>query len=1077
MQYPTISEYVKAIQDAGNNLDKLAHLTPVLDAHGEPYHISGAFAVVFKMQDKSTGKYYALKCFTEEQEGRADAYRQIAEELDMVEYPYIIFVKYIEKEVCVDCQCEEDKFPVLLMDWVDGDTMEAYIAANYHNQSSMSMLCYRFGKMAAWLRTQSFAHGDLKSDNIIVRPDGSLALVDYDGMFVPSMKGRKSPTKGTKNFSHPLRTVDDFDETIDDFSLASIAMSLKAISLNSTLLDLYGKSDRLLFSEEDYRNPSKSKVISTLQELMCNKDLCTLYSLFMLALARKELSLCSYRLFVGEKPIQPQSIEDLSTKATEEELKDAYIDEWGVKYSKDGRKLLKSPTALSGTYSIKKTTEIICDRAFFVCINLTSISVPNSVKNIGEWAFAGCSLLSSIDIPNSVISIGNNAFAGCLSLKYISIPESVICLNGNPFGDCEGEIECLSANFIYEDDVLFNKDKSEIISFRNQEIESYIIPDSVTSIGDGAFWCCSSLSSLFIPNSVNSIGDGAFEGCSSLSSLVIPDSVVNIKGNPFCYWKGKLECLSASFIYEDNVLFNMDKSKLISYRNQEAKSFIIPNGVMSIEKYAFSGCSSLISISVPKSVTSIGDGAFDGCSSLSSIAISDSITSISAWTFDGCKSLRSLIIPDSVTSIGNEAFRGCSSLCSLVIPDSVTSIGDGAFDGCSSLRSLVIPDCVTSIRDGAFDGCKSLRSLVIPDSVTSIGDGAFSSCSSLRSLVIPDSVTSIGDGAFSSCSSLRSLVIPGSVTSIGDGAFSSCSSLRSLVIPDSVVNIKGNPFCHWKGKLECLSASFIYEDNVLFNMDKSKLISFRNQEAKSFIIPDGVKSIGNRAFDYCYSLISISIPNSVTSIGDESFIDCSSLSNLVIPNSVTSIGAWAFDGCKSLRSFVIPDSVTSIGYGAFSYCSSLSSLVIPDSVTSIGDSAFEDCTSLSSLVIPDGVTSIGAWAFDRCSSLSSLVIPDGVTSIRDYVFSGCSSLSSLVIPNSVTSIGDSAFSGCSSLSSLVIPDSVTCIGFGAFEGCSSLRDIVIPNSVNDIEDRAFEGCNFPDNLKQKLIFRFGDKIF
>ena len=1054
MQYPTISEYVKAIQDAGNNLDKLAHLTPVLNAHGEPYHISGAFAVVFKMQDKSTGKYYALKCFTEEQEGRADAYRQIAEELDMVEYPYIIFVKYIEKEVCVDCQCEEDKFPVLLMDWVDGDTLEAYIAANYHNQSSMSILCYRFGKMAAWLRTQSFAHGDLKSDNIIVRPDGSLALVDYDGMFVPSMKGRKSPTKGTKNFSHPLRTVDDFDETIDDFSLASIALSLKAISLNSTLLDLYGNSGRLLFSEEDYRNPSKSKVISTLQELMCNKDLCTLYSLFMLALARKELSLCSYRLFVGEKPIQPQSIEDLSTKATEEELKDAYIDEWGVKYSKDGRKLLKSPTALSGTYSIKKTTEIICDRAFFVCINLTSISVPNSVKNIGEWAFAGCSLLSSIDIPNSVISIGNNAFAGCLSLKYISIPESVICLNGNPFGDCEGEIECLSANFIYEDDVLFNKDKSEIISFRNQEIESYIIPDSVTSIGDGAFWCCSSLSSLFIPNSVNSIGDGAFEGCSSLSSLVIPDSVVNIKGNPFCYWKGKLECLSASFIYEDNVLFNMDKSKLISYRNQEAKSFIIPNGVMSIEKYAFSGCSSLISISVPKSVTSIGDGAFDGCSSLSSIAISDSITSISAWTFDGCKSLRSLIIPDSVTSIGNEAFRGCSSLCSLVIPDSVTSIGDGAFDGCSSLRSLVIPDCVTSIRDGAFDGCKSLRSLVIPDSVTSIGDGAFSSCSSLRSLVIPDSVTSIGDGAFSSCSSLRSLVIPGSVTSIGDGAFSSCSSLRSLVIPDSVVNIKGNPFCHWKGKLECLSASFIYEDNVLFNMDKSKLISFRNQEAKSFIIPDGVKSIGNRAFDYCYSLISISIPNSVTSIGDESFIDCSSLSNLVIPNSVTSIGAWAFDGCKSLRSFVIPDSVTSIGYGAFIDCSSLSSLVIPDSVTSIGDSAFEDCTSLS-----------------------SLVIPDGVTSIRDYVFSGCSSLSSLVIPNSVTSIGDSAFSGCSSLSSLAIPDSVTCIGFGAFEGCSSLRDIVIPNSVNDIEDRAFEGCNFPDNLKQELIFRFGDKIF
>ena len=781
MQYPTILEYVKAIQDAGNNLDKLAHLTPVLDNHGEPYHISGAFAVVFKMQDKSTGKYYALKCFTEEQEGRANAYRQIAEELDMVEYPYIIFVKYIEKEVCVDCQCEEDKFPVLLMDWVDGDTMEAYIAANYHSQSSMSMLCYRFGKMAAWLRTQSFAHGDLKSSNIIVRPDGSLALVDYDGMFVPSMKGRKSPTKGTKNFSHPLRTVDDFDETIDDFSLASIALSLKAISLNSTLLDLYGKSDRLLFSEEDYRNPSKSKVISALQELMCNKVLCTLFSLFMLALARKELSLCSYRLFVGEKPIQPQSIEDLSTKATEEELKDAYIDDRGVKYSRDGRKLLKSPTTLSGTYSIKETTEIICDRAFFVCINLTSIGVPNSVKDIGEWAFAGCSLLSSIDIPNSVISIGNIAFAGCLSLKYISIPESVICLNGNPFGDCEGEIECLSANFIYEDDVLFNKDKSEIISFRNQEIESYIIPDSVTSIGDGAF-----------------------EGCSSLSSLVIPDSVVNIKGNPFYLWKGKLECLSASFIYEDNVLFNMDKSKLISFRNQEAKSFIIPDGVKSIGKRAFDYCYSLVNISIPNSVTSIGEESFIDCSSLRSLVVPNSVTSIDAWVFSGCKSLSNITIPDSLTSIGAWAFEGCSSLRSLVIPNSVTSIGNSAFEGCSSLSSLVIPDSVTSIGDSAFAGCKSLNNIIIPDSVTSIGDSAFEDCTSLSSLVIPDGVTSIGAWTFKGCSSLSSLAIPDSVTCIGFGAFEGCSSLRDLVIPNSVDDIEDRVFegCNFPDNLK-----------------------------------------------------------------------------------------------------------------------------------------------------------------------------------------------------------------------------------------------------------------------------------
>ena len=606
MQYPLISEYVKAIQDAGDNLDKLAYLTPVIDDHGEPYRSSGAFAVVFKMQDKSTGKYYALKCFTEEQQGRAEAYRQIADELDLLDSPYITSVKYMEKGLFVDSQCEEDEFPVLLMDWVDGETMEAYIAANYHNQSAMSMLCYRFGKMAAWLRSQSFAHGDVKPDNIIIRPDGSLSLVDYDGMFVSSMKGSKSPTIGTKDFSHPLRTVDDFDETIDDFSLASIALSLKAISMNSTLLDTYGASDRLLFSEKDYRTPSNSKVISALQGLMCDKDFCTLYSLFMLALARKELSACSFRLFIGEKPnITPVMNEDLSTETTEEELKEAFVDEWGVKYSKDGRKLLAAPGVLNGAYSVKEGTRIICDRAF-------------------DW----CCSLSNIVIPDSVASIGKEAFMYCVLLKSISIPKSVICLNGNPFVDWDGKLECLSPDFIYEDDVLFNENKSKIISFRNKNIELYAIPDSVISIGDSAFSGCRSLSSIVIPNSVNSIGDSAFSGCRSLSCIVIPDSVTNIGEG------------------------------------------------------AFSGCRSLSSIVIPNSVTCIEKGAFYYCSSLSSIVIPDSVTSISDTTFANCHSLSSIVIPTSVASIGKCAFANCHSLSEIVIPSSVTSIGDRAFYKC-----------------------------------------------------------------------------------------------------------------------------------------------------------------------------------------------------------------------------------------------------------------------------------------------------------------------------------------------------------------------------------------------------------
>lgn len=339
MQYPLISEYLAAIRDAHDNLDKLSHLVPVLDNYGEPYRSSGAFAVVFKMKDEQTGKCYALKCFTEEQEGRAEAYRKIAEELEFVDSPYITSVKYLEKELFVDSNCEDEEFPVLLMDWIEGETMETYIADHYTDTHAMAMLCYRFCKMAAWLRSQSFAHGDIKPDNIMVRPDGTLTLVDYDGMFVPAMKGQKSPTIGTKDFSHPLRTIDDFDETIDDFTLASIALSLKAISLNPSLLNEYGASDRLLFSAADYLDLSKSKTMTALQDLLADEETRTLLSMFLLASAKKNLSMCSFRLFSVEKPKEE---EVWSTEVTEEDLKEtifrdqisflSVIDDYGLKW-------------------------------------------------------------------------------------------------------------------------------------------------------------------------------------------------------------------------------------------------------------------------------------------------------------------------------------------------------------------------------------------------------------------------------------------------------------------------------------------------------------------------------------------------------------------------------------------------------------------------------------------------------------------------------------------------------------------------------------------------------------------------
>lgn len=706
MQYPLISEYLAAIRDAHDNLEKLSHLVPVLDNYGEPYRSSGAFAVVFKMKDEQTGKCYALKCFTEEQEGRAEAYRQIAEELEFVDSPYITSVKYLEKELFVDSNCEDEEFPVLLMDWIEGETMETYIADNYTDTHAMAMLCYRFCKMAAWLRSQSFAHGDIKPDNIMVRSDGTLTLVDYDGMFVPAMKGQKSPTIGTKDFSDPLRTIDDFDETIDDFALASIALSLKAISLNPSLLNEYGASDRLLFSAADYLDLSKSKTLTSLQGLLADEEAITLMSMFLLASAKKNLSMCSFRLFGVQKPKEkevqkpkekevqkPKNEEVWSTEVTYDDLRNAVEDEFGVKYSKDWKRLLKAPEKLKGEYHIREGVKVIGNRAFDKYSSLTSINIPNSVTNIGEWAFYGCKSLTNIIIPSSVVN-----------------------MNGNPFLGWDGDLHNESKAFVYERQVLFNKDKTTLIAYRSKDT-NYIIPDSVTNIGDSAFYKCEYLKSINIPDSVTNIGDYAFVGCESLTSINIPNSVTNIGRSAFC------TCKSLNRIN-------------------------IQNGVTNIGKSAFSACKSLTCIKIPNSVTNIGNDAFSECSSLTNINIPNSVTNIGDYAFGGCESLTNINIPKSVTTIGEGAFSNCHSLTSINIPNSVTTIGKHAFWGCESLKSINIPDSVTNIGQDAFKTCKSLTSINIPNSVTNIGKSAFWGCCNLPSKIRSDIINRFGEKVF-----------------------------------------------------------------------------------------------------------------------------------------------------------------------------------------------------------------------------------------------------------------------------------------------------------------------------------------
>ena len=725
--------------------------------------------------------------------------------------------------------------------------------------------------------------------------------------------------------------------------------------------------------------------------------------------------------------------------------------------------------------------------AFYGCSGLTSVTIPNSITSIGEDAFGNCSSLTSVTIPNSVTSIGNSVFSGCSRLTSVTLNSNAIARKN------------------YSSD-------ANIKSIFGAQVTKYMLGDEITSIGNYAFQGCCRLTSIEIPNSVTSIGDRAFSGCSGLTSVTIPSSVTSIGDNAF------YNCSSLTSVTIPNSVTSIGTGAFNGCSS--LTSLTIPNSVTSIESGAFGGCSSLTSVAIPNSVTSIGSSAFQGCGSLTSVTIPNSVIRIYSKAFQNCSSLTSIDIPSSVTSIGESAIEGCTGLTSIVveqgnsvydsrnncnaiiktatntlitgckstvIPNSVTSIGNYAFQGCSRLTSIEIPNSVTSIGDRAFSGCSGLTSVTIPNSVTSIGSSAFAGCSGMTSVTIDNGVTSIRAQTFYKCSGLTSVTIPNSVTSIGESAFSGCGVLTSVTIPNSVTSIgkwaftdvlnivydgiaEGSP---WGAKS---MNGFVDEWLVYSDKSKTQLLGCSATATGEIIIPSSVTSIGERAFQNCSGLTSVTIPNSVTSIGDYAFYDYS-MTSVTIPNSVTSIGKDAFWmvpnivylgtatgspwGARSINGYVdgwlVYNNNSKIQVLAC-FASATGEIVIPNSVTSIGDYAFSACSNLTSVTVPNSVTSIGITAFSACSGLTSITIPNSVKSIGNWAFNGCCSLTSVIISNSVTSIGEDTFFGCSGLTSVTIPNGVTSIGESAFEGCSGLTSVSIPNSITSIGDYAFLGC-------------------
>ena len=600
-----------------------------------------------------------------------------------------------------------------------------------------------------------------------------------------------------------------------------------------------------------------------------------------------------------------------------------------------GKAFLSYANRNMADYTVEDGTFFVRSYAFADSETLRSITMPESVKCVGNYSvFANC-IIENAAIPirllrqlndeqrkqlvtlslfgDGVTEIGSSAFSGCSNLTSITIPDSVTSIGNSAFAHCSG-------------------------------LMSITIPDSVTSIDACAFYYCTSLTSVTIPDSVTSIGNEAFSWCTGLTSITIPDSVKSIGDQTFYCCNG-------------------------------LTSVTIPDSVTSIGNYAFYNCSGLTSVTIPDSVTSIGSSAFSGCSNLTSITIPDSVTSIGSSAFSGCSGLTSVTIGNGVTFIDDLTFYSCSNLTSIVIPSGIKKIANGAFENCRSLKDIYITDitawCNISGLNNLMDNrfcCKRLflnnelvTTVTIPNDINSIPDYAFGFCLDLTSVVINDNVTSIGNYAFAGCINLVSATIGNSVTEIGGYAFYDCRNLASIIIPSSVTSIAEN--------------------------------AFASTGVTNVTIGDNVISLGKNAFANS-ELISVSIGKGITEISDYAFYACQDLVTVVMPNTITRIGRYAFNGCAALTDIPIHGSVKVIDEGAFGSCCGLTSVIIPEGVETIGAYAFDGCR-ITNLEISNSVQTIGSSAFYQCYDLKTVTIGSGVTSIGREAFSRCYELNTI----------------------------------------------------------------------------------
>lgn len=628
------------------------------------------------------------------------------------------------------------------------------------------------------------------------------------------------------------------------------------------------------------------------------------------------------------------------------------------------------------------------------------------VTSVSSNAFYGCENITSVTIPSSIRSIGGGSFAYCTSLTRFIVPS-----DHPTFSVVEG--------------VLFDKPIETLLFFPRGKTGDYTFPSTVKTIGYSAFRY-STLSSVTFSTSLTFMEYGSFAECQYLKKMTFlsttPPKVINGAFENFnisnCLVYVPKSCtpmydsvlnennqnvkfrfLEIGAVYDYNVtlsragrllneigaanLQNVVHLKITGPVNgtdiQLIRTMIPALSVLDMENATivsggnayFTGSIHWDEVTCYTKDNEIGVYMFVGVP-LDSIILPSTVTTISRYAFSPIfyydKFLTYVKLPSALTRIEDEAFSNCLHLSDIgELPTGLSYIGKNAFYRCP-LTSVTIPGSVTSISETAFQEC-NLQSVTILPGVKSIGKSAFEGCYNLTALSIASTVESIGEAAFRSCSKLPSPVIPSSVQSIGNYAYARCTSFTSITIPAKAKTTVGL----FSGCTGVTSVAF----------------------------EPGFATIAGGTFNGLTNLTSVTVPSTVTSIGESAFSGCSSLQSIVLPSGITSIGASAFKGCSRFTSFIIPSAVTSIEASTFENCSELTTINIPSGITSIGSAAFKNCSKLASFSFPSGITSIGTSTFENCSTLTSIMLPVGITSIGSYAFRNCTGLTAFHVRDEV----------------------------------------------------------------------------